>query len=83
MGQNLEVGLLRSQKGQEAIRHGRVQYLVWDAFSAGRSPFFSAGIRRYADRYNGRVVHTQLVPGHTRSGKKAMVPGIVIWTVRP
>ena len=66
-----------------AIRHGALRYVVWDAFSAQRSPVFSRRLLRYADRYNGRVVETESVPGRTRSGKTARTPVIVIYEVRP
>ena len=50
-----------------AIRHGALRYVVWDAFSAERSPTFSRRLLRYADRYNGRVVETESRAGTTRS----------------
>src|SRR5206468_9655548 len=43
------------------IRHGELQYLVWDAFSAQRSPTFAKRLLSYASRYNGRVVNTESV----------------------
>jgi hypothetical protein len=65
------------------IRHGDLQYLVWDSFSADRSPFFARRIHRYADRYNGRVVHVQSLPVTARDGRKVQKPGIIIYSVRP
>ena len=67
------------------IRESRVQYLVWDSFSAGRSDFFSNKLLRYADRYNGRVVHSETVTVTvtTPTGEKAEKPLIVIYEVRP
>jgi dolichyl-phosphate-mannose-protein mannosyltransferase len=59
------------------IRHGELQYLVWDAFSARRSPVFAARLLRYADRYNGRVLDTESVVEH---GQRT--PVIVIYEVR-
>ena len=64
------------------IRHSNLQYLVWDAFSADRTPFFSRKLLRYADRYNGRIVHVASVPAHDRSGRRT-TPVIVIYEVRP
>lgn len=60
------------------IRHGELQYLVWDAFSAERSPTFSQRLLRYADRYNGRVINTESVVAR---GQR--VPVVVIYEVRP
>jgi hypothetical protein len=65
------------------IRHGDLQYLVWDSFSADRSPFFARRIQTYADRYNGRVVHVQSVPAISGDGRKVEKPGIIIYSVRP
>jgi hypothetical protein len=64
------------------IRNNEFQYLVWDAFSARRSSFYSEGILRYADRFNGRVVHTETADV-TSDGRKAGKPLIVIYQVRP
>jgi hypothetical protein len=65
-----------------AIRHNDLQYLIWDSYSASRSKFFGDKIKRYEDRYNGRVVHVQTVPvsyhGHTQR-----TPVIIIYSVRP
>jgi len=62
------------------IRHNDLQYLVWDSFSAGRSPFFSQKLMRYVARYHGRVVHTEIV---TAAAGGAPRPVIVIYEVRP
>jgi 4-amino-4-deoxy-L-arabinose transferase-like glycosyltransferase len=66
-----------------SIRSNELQYLVWDAFSASRSKFFSRSLQRYADRYHGRVVHTETVAGKTAGGKTTQVPVIRIYEVRP
>jgi hypothetical protein len=65
------------------IRNNELQYVVWDSFSAARSPFFSKKLLRYADRYNGRAVHTESVLAHTTSGGLARVPLIIVYAVRP
>ena len=65
------------------IRDNELQYIVWDAFSADRSPFFSRKLIRYIERYNGRVVHTQTVPVKTAAGEPAQKPIITIYEVRP
>ncbi|MEK6275751.1 MAG: glycosyltransferase family 39 protein [Actinomycetota bacterium] len=66
-----------------AIRSNELQYLVWDAFSASRTSFFSDKLLAYADRYNGRIVHTESVITKTREGKYAKRPVIVVYEVRP
>jgi hypothetical protein len=66
-----------------ALRDNELQYIVWDAFSADRSPHFSQQLLRYAERYNARVVHTELLPAATATGGKAKRPAIVVYEVRP
>jgi Dolichyl-phosphate-mannose-protein mannosyltransferase len=66
-----------------AIRDNSLQYVVWDAFSAARSPHFARKLRELASRYDGRVVHSQLLEVPTDSGKLALRPAIVVFEVRP
>jgi hypothetical protein len=61
-----------------ALRNNDVQYLVWDAFSASRSEFFADKLLVFAERYRGRVVHREYVPG-TNGGPPR--PVIVIYEV--
>ena len=65
------------------IRSNELQYLVWDAYSGTRSKFFSRSLLRFADRYHGRVVHTETVPTKTKEGRTVQKPVIVIYEVRP
>jgi hypothetical protein len=67
----------------QSIRSNELQYLVWDAYSASRSKFFSRSLLRYADRYHGRVVHTETVAAKTGDGKHARVPVLRVYEVRP
>jgi hypothetical protein len=66
-----------------AIRENEVQYLVWDTFSAERSRHFAEKLLRYADRYSGRVVHTESLTAETGRGRRAQAPAIVVYEVRP
>jgi hypothetical protein len=66
-----------------ALRESELQYVVWDTFSAGRSPKFSRRLLRYAERYNGRAVHVETLPAATSSGRTAQRPAIVVYEVRP
>jgi hypothetical protein len=63
-----------------SLRHNELQYVVWDRFSAERSPFFSERLLALARRYHGRTVHTEYVRG---SGKRGRIPVIVVYEVRP
>ena len=65
------------------IRTGEFQYLVWDAYSASRSTFFSEKLIDYAERYNGRIVHTESVLSTSEDGMAFEKPVIVIYEVRP
>lgn len=67
----------------QLIRSSDLQYIIWDAFSAGRSPFFSQRILRYAERYHGRVLHTESVKATTKDGRRVLKPVIVVYEVRP
>jgi 4-amino-4-deoxy-L-arabinose transferase-like glycosyltransferase len=60
------------------IRSNELQYVVWDSYSAARSPFFAAKIFDYVDRYHGREVYTETVPGPDGS----RVPVITVYEVR-
>jgi hypothetical protein len=65
-----------------AIRDNELQYLVWDAFSAGRSPHFADQLSRYARRYHGRVIHTELLATSAAGGQTVERPAIVVFEVR-
>jgi hypothetical protein len=66
-----------------AIRTNEVQYLVWDAFSAARSPFFANKLLTYKRRYHGRTLHVESIALKTRGGATARKPLIVVYSVRP
>lgn len=65
------------------IRYGELQYIVWDAFSAGRSPFFASKVLAYAERYHGRKVHTETITVRTSGGQTVEKEIIAIYVVRP
>jgi 4-amino-4-deoxy-L-arabinose transferase-like glycosyltransferase len=67
----------------QSLRDNEVQYVVWDTFSASRSPSFSRRLLRYAARYNGRAVHTELLGARSARGLTARRPAIVVFEVRP
>lgn len=65
------------------LRRSEIQYLVWDSYSAGRSAFFADRLLRLAERYHGRITHTEYVSVRTREGHSVKKPVIVIYEVRP
>lgn len=66
-----------------ALRDNEMNYVVWDAYSANRSPFFSDSLLELARRYNGRVVYTYSVTRDDRGDEPVDVPVIVVYEVRP
>lgn len=62
-----------------ALRSGDYQYVVWDAYSAKRSPTFAAKELTLIRKYGGRVVHTELAA----FDGKATQPVVVIYEVQP
>ncbi len=64
------------------LRSGQVQYLVWDAYSAARSNYFSERLMTYVRRYQGHVVHVESVTVDGANGPTTK-PVIVIYEVRP
>lgn len=66
-----------------ALRHGEVQYLVYDVYSASRSSHFGDRILAFAERYNGHVVHTEYVEIVNSDGRVEQRPVIIVFEVRP
>ena len=67
----------------QRIRNNELQYVVWDSFSAARTPFFSQGVLRYVSKYHGRVVHTEYITVNGSTGAETQKPVIVVYEVRP
>ena len=65
------------------LRNNELQYIVWDAYSASRSLFFSDRLLRYVDLYNGHVVFSFTVPVDAADGSQVDRAVIVLYEVRP
>ncbi|WP_416985135.1 ArnT family glycosyltransferase [Streptomyces sp. T028] len=65
-----------------ALRNAEFQYVVWDSYTAARSPFHAEKIRRLAEKYHGVAVYTSTTKVETGSGKGTAAPVIVIYQVR-
>lgn len=65
-----------------ALRNNEIQYVIWDAFSASRSSFFSDSLLRYVARYHGSVVHEESVSARDADGSEIRKPIIIIYEVR-
>jgi hypothetical protein len=71
------------QNPDRLIRDNELQYILWDSYSAARSPFFAQTLKRYADRFNARTIHTQTITVTSDAGKRVKRPLITIYEVRP
>ena len=49
-----------------------VQYAIWDAYSADRSPFYASRLMSYVRKFNGTPVFSIIVD---RSGRLVTSPG--------
>lgn len=58
-----------------ALRKGQFQYVVWDVYSARRSPDFGTRAVTLAERFHGQAVHVQ----RDHDGRKL----VVVYKVRP
>lgn len=65
------------------LRHSNLQYLVWDSFSAARTPFFSDKLLGYVNKYNGRAIHIETVTVKDVQGNLIEQPVIIIYEVHP
>jgi uncharacterized membrane protein len=65
------------------IRNSELQYLVWDSFSAARTPFFADKLMGYVNKYNGRAVHTETITVKNKDGTSVVKPVIIIYEVYP
>jgi hypothetical protein len=65
------------------VRDGLVQYVVWDSYTADRTPFFAAKLDDLANRYHGVAVFTATVPVRTPSGSLSRNPVVIIYQVWP
>jgi hypothetical protein len=65
------------------VRTNAVQYLVYDAYTAQRTPYFAEQLLRLVHKYNGVLVYsyyTSVGPAGAASGR---VPLVLIYEVHP
>lgn len=60
------------------LRQGELNYVVWDAYSAARTPFYSQQLMTYVHRYRGVLLHTEELDISNRR-----TPVIMVYEVRP
>jgi hypothetical protein len=66
-----------------ALRQGHFQYIVWDSYTAGRSPSFADKMTSLVNKYHGVTVFAATVTARSRSGTPIVSPVVVIYQVRP
>jgi len=62
------------------IRTGAIQYIVWDAFSANRTPFFAKKVLALVKKYNGVKVYSGY-PETGSAGGAGRKPVVVVYQV--
>jgi hypothetical protein len=65
------------------IRNGEIQYIVYDTFTAARSPYYATTLLKLVKRFNGRAIHSESILAATDDGGEVLKPVIVIYEVRP
>ena len=65
------------------LRRGVFQYIVWDAYTASRTPFFAATARHLISKYHGVAVFTATIRVPASSGPAVDEPVFIIYKVHP
>ena len=58
-----------------------MQYLVYDSYSAARTPFFAQRLMSFVHKYNGILVYADVQPVLQANGSTANVPVVLIYEV--
>lgn len=67
-----------------AIRQGKFQYVVWDSYTASRSPSFGNKIKELVSKYQGVAQYVSTVTvTSTVSGKPVVTPVVIIYRIQP
>ena len=66
-----------------SLRQGDFQYVVWDSYSAARSPLFAREARRLIGKFHGVAVFTATTTVRGRLGDDVIEPVIVLYEVHP
>lgn len=65
------------------LRWGLIEYLVYDAYSAARTPHFANRLLDFVERYGGEIVHEEFAPLIGDDGEEYLAPVIRIYRVGP
>jgi hypothetical protein len=66
-----------------AVRICIFQYVVWEGYTAARTPFFAAEARRLVSKYHGVAVYTATIDVRTSSGADVPDPVFIVYKVHP
>ena len=66
-----------------SIKTNAIQYLVYDSYSAARTPFFAHRLMQFVHKYNGILVYADYQPVQNADGHTAQVPVVLIYEVHP
>jgi hypothetical protein len=65
------------------VKTNSVQYLVYDSYSAARTPFFGQKILTLVHKYNGVLVYSDYEPVRHPDNTVAQVPIVLVYEVHP
>jgi hypothetical protein len=65
------------------LRTNAVQYLVYDSYSAARTPFFTKKLMALVKKYHGILVYEDDQPVRGGNGRLTRVPVVRIYAVHP
>jgi 4-amino-4-deoxy-L-arabinose transferase-like glycosyltransferase len=66
-----------------SIKTNAIQYLVYDSYSAARTPFFAHKLMQFVHKYNGLLVYADYQPVQGAAGRTVQVPVVLIYEVHP
>ena len=66
-----------------SIKTNAIQYLVYDSYSAARTPFFAHKLMQFVHKYNGILVYADYQPVQDGYGRTVQVPVVLIYEVHP
>ena len=66
-----------------SIKTNAIQYLVYDSYSAARTPFFAHKLMQFVHKYNGILVYADYQPVQNGNGRTVQVPVVLIYEVHP
>jgi len=65
------------------LRSNAIQYLVYDSYSAARTPHFTKELLGYVTKYHAELVYADYELARDRDGKLVSVPVVLIYEVHP